>query len=235
VRDSYLCLSQSQTTTFSAADYDPDTTGYLVVVAVDRNSGCPTNFNSLAGDAYVKFASGHSANLAAWSFAALKENPATCDITGSIATLNFDGVNYNAAPRTVAVDNFASPFDDVSTLVVLSRLGGNFTEQAEAIGSLFGLLYDDQERPYSFQTRGGCQIVERIANTFPLTAPRLTTAIQPGHTGWLKLYGSEDKALLGATLTRSRNSQYSDGHNLHALTFTSRARLTIPVFPPSCR
>lgn len=235
VRDSYLCLSQSQTTTFSAADYDPDTTGYLVVVAVDRNSGCPTNFNFLAGDAYVKFASGHSANLAAWSFAALKENPATCDIAGAIATLNFDGVNYNAAPRTVAVDNFASSSDDVSTLVVLSRLGGNFTEQAEAIGSLFGLLYDDQERPYSFQTRGGCQIVERIANTFPLTAPRLTTAIQPGHTGWLKLYGSEDKALLGATLTRSRNSQYSDGHNLHALTFTSRARLTIPVFPPSCR
>src|SRR6185436_13679900 len=58
VADANICLTANQTSSFLASDLDPGTTGYIVAVAVDAN-GCPTNFNFLIGDEYVKFASGH--------------------------------------------------------------------------------------------------------------------------------------------------------------------------------
>ena len=64
VADSFICLTPNQTASFRASDLDPDATGYIVAVAVD-NQGCPINFNNLIGDAYVKFSTGHAANLAA--------------------------------------------------------------------------------------------------------------------------------------------------------------------------
>ena len=57
IADSFMCLTQNQTVSFLASDLDPGTTGYLLVVAVDQG-GCPTSFNYLIGDEYVKFASG---------------------------------------------------------------------------------------------------------------------------------------------------------------------------------
>jgi hypothetical protein len=41
VADNYLCLTKSQTASFTMADLDPGTTGYLMVVAVNPRTGCP--------------------------------------------------------------------------------------------------------------------------------------------------------------------------------------------------
>src|SRR4030095_9721588 len=62
VADSFICLTENQTATFRASDLDPGTTGYIVAVASFAN-GIPRQFNFLIGDEFVKFASGHSANL----------------------------------------------------------------------------------------------------------------------------------------------------------------------------
>ena len=67
--DSIICLTARQTSSFRASDFDPGTMGYVVAVAIDEN-GCPTIHNALIGDVYVKFSSGHEANLAAESIAA---------------------------------------------------------------------------------------------------------------------------------------------------------------------
>jgi len=71
VADASLCLTPNQTKSFLASDQDPGVTGYLVAIAVDSVTGCPINFNYLIGDEYVKFASGHEANLGAEAIAAL--------------------------------------------------------------------------------------------------------------------------------------------------------------------
>jgi hypothetical protein len=53
VADAFLCLTPNQTVSVLASDFDPDVSGYLIVVAVDERSGCPVNFNHLIGDEYV--------------------------------------------------------------------------------------------------------------------------------------------------------------------------------------
>ncbi|MFN8000949.1 MAG: hypothetical protein U0X75_08055 [Acidobacteriota bacterium] len=70
VADLFVCLTENQTASFVAAEFDPGTTGFVIAVAVDQR-GCPTIFNALMGDEYVKFATGHQANLTADAAAAL--------------------------------------------------------------------------------------------------------------------------------------------------------------------
>ncbi|MGH9850677.1 MAG: carboxypeptidase regulatory-like domain-containing protein, partial [Blastocatellia bacterium] len=77
VADAFICLTANQTVSFLASDLDPGTTGYIVAVAVDRN-GCPINFNYLIGDEYVKFESGHQANLGAESIPAVAGGFTAC-------------------------------------------------------------------------------------------------------------------------------------------------------------
>jgi hypothetical protein len=186
VADSYVCLTANQTTSFLASDLDPGTTGYLVAVAVDGIRGCPTNFNYLIGDEYVKFASGHAANLGAESFAAIAGGLPACDGQSVTAQLNFDGISYNRAPAVLALSNVGSRADGNDTLLILNRIGGNLGTGAATLGTLFGVFYDDAENALSFSVAGNCQLRNSITNNFPRTTPRFESFIPAGRTGWLK-------------------------------------------------
>src|SRR5262245_54495423 len=90
VADSFICLTANQTATFLAADVDPGISGYIVAVASDF-FGNPARHNFLIGDEYVKFATGHSANLGAIAFAKISvENQINEE--GTLATLSLNGV-----------------------------------------------------------------------------------------------------------------------------------------------
>ncbi len=238
VADGYLCLTPNQTTSFLMSDLDPGVAGYLIAVASDEQLGCPVNFNYLVGDEYVKLATGHAANLPALGFAALGVVP--CDEQAATAEIKFDGVQYNAAPRTLALNNLSSPADGNATLLVLDRLSGNLATGLNTLGSLTGVLYSDTEAPYSFEfstTRRQFRAI--INNTFPRTAPRVPSVIPAGRSGWLKLARGTDGAFIGAAINFNPNSAthssaFNQGHNLHHLTLTTEASLIVPVFPPTC-
>ena len=234
VADTFICMTPNQTVSFLASEYDPGVQGFLVAVAVDAQRGCPINFNHLVGSEFFKLQSGHAANLGAIAIAALPGGPMACDPTDTTARLDFDGTDYNQVPRALAVDNIQSPLDGNSTLLILNRVGGNFsTGTATRLGDLLGLVYDDKERGYSFQfDPSGCQYVNRIINGAPRTSPPLTTVIPRGHTGWMRLQHVTDAAMFGAVVNLNPNG-FNQGHNLHALTYTD-ATITIPIFPPSC-
>ncbi len=234
VANTFLCLTPNQTVSFLASEYDPGVQGFLVAVAVDAQRGCPINFNHLVGSEFFKLQSGHAANLGAIAIAAVPGGPMACDPTDTTARLDFDGTDYNQVPRAVAVNNLQSPLDGNSTLLILNRVGGNFsTGTATRLGDLLGLVYDDKEKGYSFQfDPTSCQYVNRIFNGAPRISPPLTTVIPRGHTGWLRLQHVVDAALLGAVVNLNPNG-FNQGHNLHALTYTD-ATITIPIFPPSC-
>lgn len=238
VADAFICLSQNQTSRFLASDLDPGTTGYIVAVAVD-GQGCPTNFNFLIGDSYVKLASGHSANLGAEAFAAVAAAPAVCDGSSVTTELRLDGVNYNRAPRVLASSNIQSSLSGNNTLLVLNRVGGNLATGAATLGNIFGAFYDDAENLYSFTFNANvCQFRSSISNTFPRTTPRVDVFIPAGRSGWLKLYSQNDIGILGAQITANSNAgtqagAFAGGHNLHKLTLTSSAVLTVPIFPPT--
>ncbi|MDX2033452.1 MAG: BACON domain-containing carbohydrate-binding protein [Blastocatellia bacterium] len=239
VADSYLCLTPNQTSSFMASDVDPGTTGYVVAVAVG-SEGCPINFNYLIGDAYVKFTSGHAANLGAESIAALPTATASCTLNATSATLAFDGVNYNTVPRMLALGGIASAADGNDMLLIVNRVGGNLTTGAATLTGLFGVLYDDVENAASFSVNpSACQLRGNLSNNFPRTTPRFETVIQAGRSGWMRLYPQTEQGIFGAAINfnanaRAQTSAYNQGHNLHRLTSTAAMVYTIPVFPPSC-
>lgn len=239
VADSYVCLTANQTTSFLASDLDPGTTGYLVAVAVDSR-GCPINFNYLLGDEYVKFASGHAANLRAEAFAALAGGLPACDGNSVTAQLNFDGASYDRLPAVLALSNVGSRTDGNDTLLIVNRIGGNLGIGASTLGSLFGIFYDDAENALSFSLTGGCQFRSSLSNNFPRTTPRFETYIPAGRTGWLKVFNQTGAiGMTGAAINFNANSAssagaFSQGHNLHALTLSAASNYVIPVFPPSC-
>ncbi len=239
VADSFLCLTPNQTAAFLHSDIDPGTTGYVVAVATDRN-GCPTNFNTLIGDEYVKLSSGHAANLGAEAIPALVGSAFACNAQSNQATLNFDGVMYGMLPRMLALSNFGSRLDGNNTLLVVNRIGGNLATGAATLGTLFGQLYDDAEKLYSFSLpASGCQLRGSLSDSFPRTTPRIDQVVSSGRSGWLKLAMGTDGAILGAALNANTNAAssggaFNQGHNLHKLTLTTTASVTIPVFPPTC-
>ncbi len=239
VADSVICLTPNQTTSFLTSDIDPGVTGYIVAVAVDSR-GCPINFNNLIGDAYVKFSTGHSANLGAEAVSAIAGGLALCDQNSVTARLNFDGVSYNRLPRALALDNILSLADGNNTLLVLNRIGGDLTSGAATLTNIFGVFYDDTEMGASFTfTPGVCQFRSSITNTFPRITSRFAQFVPSGRSGWLKLFPTSDQAILGAAINFNPNNEdaagaFNQGHNLHKLTLTSSAVYTIPVFPPSC-
>jgi hypothetical protein len=239
VSDSYICLSKTQTASFYAADFDPGTTGYIVAVATD-NLGCPIAFNALMGDAFVKFSSGHEANLPAESFSALSQNPANCDGNSFIADLRFDGINYNMAPRVLAMDNIPSRLDGNDTLLIVDRLGGNLATGLASLGPIFGLFYDDAERGVSFSfNHNSCQFRASITNTFPRITPRFETFVPQGRSAWFKISQNDGVGIVGAAINADASggvntNVFKGGHNLHKLTLTNTTIFTIPVFPPSC-
>jgi len=244
IADSYICLTATQTASFLASDVDPGISGYIVAVAVDGVVGCPVANNWLIGDEYVKFSSGHAANLGAVAFAALYNGVLPgCDGNSVTAAINFNGVvgaGYNCAPAVLALDNVGSRADGNDTLVIINRVGGNLGIGASTISTIFGLLYDDAENVLSFSVSGNCQLRNSLSNNFPRTTPRFETFIPAGRTGWVKFYNQTGAiGILGAAINANPNAgssagAFNGGHNLHHLTLNCGMTYTVPVFPPSC-
>jgi len=239
VADSILCLTANQTTTFLASDLDPGTTGYIVAVAIDSN-GCPTNFNYLIGDEYVKFSTGHAANLGAEAISAIAGGLPLCNNNSVTATLPFDGISYNVVPHVLAADNIPSRADGNDTLLILNRIGGNLGTGASTLGTVFGLFFDDQEAGVSFNfTSASCQFRSSITNNLPRITPRFEQFVPAGRSGWFKLWVPGLFGMTGAILNTNPNAgtsagAFNQGHNLHVLTNTNTASYVIPIFPPGC-
>ncbi|HZS10591.1 MAG TPA: hypothetical protein VFD58_37525 [Blastocatellia bacterium] len=239
VADSFICLTGNQTTTFNMSDTDPGVMGFVVAVATNA-AGCPIVFNSLIGDEYVKFLSGHAANLGAEAVSAITAPP--CDpATASAVDLLFNNVQYGALPRVLADDHIMSRGDGNDTLLIINRLSGSLVSGISTSSlSLFGLLFDPLENPFSFTFTMGCQFKQSIgAGTFPRTTPRFSTLIGPGSYAWAKFWATSDVPLLGAAINFNPNAltnqnAFNGGHNLHKLTYSTAGVLTIPVFTAFC-
>ncbi len=240
VSDAYLCLTANQTTSFLTSDLDPGTTGYIVAVAVDRN-GCPIIFNALMGDAYVKFSSGHAANLSAWAVSGLSGLVnLNCSPDTAQTQINFDGQMYNPLPRVLAADGLPDRASGNDTLLILDRIGGNLATSTAKLRNVFGLLFDDAENGVSFTFDPNLsQFRSTLSNAFPRTVPRYEQMIPGGRSGWMKVWSFDDVGIIGAVINANLNASsnanaFNQGHNLHIMTLTTSVSLVIPVFPPSC-
>jgi len=242
VADSFICLTPNQTTTFLTSEYDPGSTGYLVLIATETRTGCPVGFNHLVGSEYVKFASGHTAALPAESIPALFTGALPgCQSGATTARLNFDGVDYAEVPGTIAVDKIPSPADGNSTMVIFNSLGGSLGiagNNVARIGDFTGRLFDDAENNVGFTGSAGYQFRSLLDDAFPTANPRLPTFIPAGRTGWMRITTAEGHGITGAVLnfnsgTATKRTVFTGGHNLPHLK-TTGANLTVGIFPPGC-
>ncbi|HZS04386.1 MAG TPA: hypothetical protein VFD58_06085 [Blastocatellia bacterium] len=246
VADSFICLTKSQTTSFSASDVDPDVTGYIIAVATDGN-GIPVARGRLIGEEQVKFASGHHASLGA--------EATVGTIVAANPQLNSGVLVELFLPRVLAVSNIQSRAEGNDTLLIVNRIGGDLRTSASTIGSLFGILYDELENGFSWTANGGCQLRASLNDAFPRTAPRFSSIIPAGQVGWMKFWATRtetfdltefgrgmvtvDRALLGTVINHNPNAAtgqnaYGAGHNLHKLTAVPVTPLIVPIFPNMC-
>ncbi|MBI1762549.1 MAG: DUF11 domain-containing protein [Acidobacteria bacterium] len=262
VADSFICLSPNQTAAFLMSDIDPGTTGSVFAVASDgppgigdgTNTGCPISFNYLIGHASIKQPVGSSignaplkrtrveAEVAAEAIAAEFGSPVPgCNPSSPAVELRFNGQpnGYNMLPRVLAASNIPSRADGNSTFIAVQRIGGNLATGAATIGTLFGVLYDDAESPFSFSVNAGCVFRGTLSGSLIRTTPRFEQIIPAGRSGWLKLYGGADIGITGLMLNNNVNvdsaaNAFDGGHRLHILRLTDTVVVTVPVFPPAC-
>jgi hypothetical protein len=244
VADTFICFTNNQTASFNTSDADPGTRGYIVVIAVDPFLGCPANFNFLIGDEYVRYATGHSANLGAEAIAAIAATPTDCGGTSGVALVSFDGVAYNRIPRVLADDSIPSRIDSNDTKLIVNRIGGNLITGAATLGTLFAVIYDDAENTFSTSFSGQCHLeISLGANNLPRVIGGWNALLPAGHSGWMKFWSTADIGILGAAINFNANAavgnpnhpgDFSGGHNLHKLTLSAGANYLVPVFPAAC-
>jgi hypothetical protein len=238
--DAFVCLTPNQTATFLASDIDPGTTGYVIAVATNSSTGCPISFNHLTGSVAVKLTSGQAASLSAVAIPALYDGTVRrCAANTPLVTLDFNGREYAQLPRRLALDTVGSLADGNSTLFIVNSLNGNLVTGMTAIGTLFGVLFDDAENPVSFATTVGCQLAQTLSDSFPRTTPRFSAMVPSGHSGWLYVFPTRTGiGVTGAAINFNPGAstdpaRFNSGHNLQFLDFTD-SQLTVPVFPPTC-
>ena len=253
--DAFICLTPSQTTSFTTLDFDPDSTGYIMAVAINggtgktAGTGCPINFNWLIGDEFIRLAGGFTANLGTEAVAARYGTNGSainsCNATSMTATLNFDGgtggSSYDALGGVLAVDNFPSLLNGNAIRLIVQSPRGDFMVGNTDTINLFGILYNETEQPFSFLLAVSC--ANPVVN-FSSTTPRvlgggLNQVIGIGRSGWMRFWdtATTPSGLIGAVLissTVSGANSFSGGHTLHKLTLNTNNSITIPLFIPAC-
>lgn len=259
VADAFFCLTRNQTASFRASDMDPGVAGYVIAVAVD-SSGRPVSFNALAGEAMIGTPTGHRFLLPA-VVAARRDTTTQMPITASpintdglTATMFFNNAQYDLLPQTLVLDSFPSQVAGIgaaaanTALYVYSPLPNLAVTDAFS-GTLFFLLYDDQEQTFSGSMGLNCFLSsskQRISSV--RTTPNVNTIVPSGHTGWASFYGIGARTvvsnttggsialsnfpLMGATATRFGN--FNGGHNLRLATTFVGYSITIPIIIPNC-
>jgi hypothetical protein len=221
ISDSSMYLTASQTAAFNVSDYDPDTKGYLVVVAT--SGGLPTQFNHLLGSAYIREQTGAVYDLPAVTVQKISTGEITLgdDFT---AEMKFDGDQYEKLPGIVAISSFNSQVTDTTTLHIYTPLT-SFIEGGSGGVSVFCLMYNDAEISRSLSFRiGGCYRTVTLRELGVLSG--INNFIPARRTGWLRMTGS-GKALMGASYNRGQI--FTGGRNLSNIQLVSH-KIKIPVF-----
>lgn len=178
------------------------------------------------------------------------------DVNGSVAYIAYGQYNdpnnaavphalYDMVPNRLALDNIQSPADGNNTLLIAHSTQGK-VDIAGGMGTIVGLLYNDTEKGFSYQTLfPGC-IEIRLLNDNTIRVPTGYSKVIPaGRTGWMTIQSATQAAgvpnlgLLGAMLVSNTKSNtdkaaFNGGHVLHFLSLKANPGFAIPVIPIGC-
>jgi len=229
--DYFVCLSANASTSINTSEYDPETTGWLLAVAVDT-TGKPVQNNVLIGNAFVNDGN-YVDNYGAESFWAYSNVLGTMDMTKMTATLFFDGGSYDAVPNGFVAE-IQSPLSVVGQRIVTVGMKGDLTQGSlsGAGQSGIGVAFSGDEKAASFSSflSGNCQANAVLTNTSPRVPGSLGGLIPKDQRGTIKFNTGGGVGLIMTPKT----AKWSGIRGLHKITLTSTT-LTIPIFTPVCR
>ncbi len=240
--DMYVCLTKGASISFKMSEQDPETTGYVVAVAVDGN-GFPISYNTLIGNAFVT-AGDNVGNYGAEAFAALPaigQPTANAGAGGATATLGFNG-GIAIAPAVPGYDRGAdqfaveiqSPNDATGQAIVHVSLNGDIA--GAGVSSVAqagtGLVVRGDEKQGSFVRfiSGNCQSVNVINAGAPRVPTGLGIFLPKGSIGTV-VYNT-NVGSVGLLITPKPNA-WSGIRTIHKTRLRDSA-LIIPVFMPVC-
>ena len=160
--DQLTCLTPNASLTFKTSEYDPETTGWLMAVAVDA-TGKPVQNNVLIGNAFVKDGA-YVDNYGAESFWANSSILGTMNMANMTATLFFDGSSYDAMPNQFVAE-IQSPLSVAGQRIVTVGMSGNLTtgslSGAAQVG--VGVAYNGDEKLPAL-LHSSVEIARRVAS-----------------------------------------------------------------------
>jgi hypothetical protein len=228
--DQYVCLTPNATISILASEFDPEVTGYMIIVAVDGATGNPINQNSLIGDAFVS-AGSYVGNYSAEAFRAHGDPGLAQD-----GVLHFGNQTngYDYVPTRFAF-SIQSPVDAPGQRIVTVSLSGdlNSSQLASAGQSSVGYVHNGNEKPFgSFAGfhQGGCQASSIITLYAPRVPTTMARVIPSGQIGTMTL---TTRPAVGLFMAPQGNNQWSGIRTLHKTRY-STSSLVIPIFSPVC-
>ena len=238
--DFFVCLTPKAIYSFKASDYDPESTGYMLAVAVD-NQGRPIAQNALMGNAFVDDGD-YQGNYGAEAF--WRYDAALTNISENFAVLGLNGTQYDAAPIQFMAE-IQSPLDAIRQKIIVAPLSGDFSggmatpgntapilaNAAAQIGP--GLASNEEEKTASFVSllSGGCLKNAVITTTSPRVPRGMGSLIPKGKMGLLNFRVGAGVGLL--MTPRTDNNRWGGIRALHK-TAAGNMSIIIPVFAPVC-
>jgi len=238
VANTYVCLTSGQTVKLRASDYDPNGSGYVVAVAVDKATGLPLGHNFLVGSESVNAADGHSGRMIAVAVQALFDGVLPESSRGAeAAALKFDGsaTGYNQLPGSLALDNLASPADGNDTVLIVNRIGGSLAGRTVPVGAISGTIFNDAGNKFSFSAKADAS---QLRVPLSRLLPNTEAAIPTGSSAKIELAGDADGAFMGAALNANgRSESFASARNLNSSALADKTSLVIPIgpVPAACR
>lgn len=224
IADSFIGLTPNQTASFLVSDFDPGIQGYIVAVATGGGGAGPTQNNNLVGSEFIRETDGRTAYLQAIAVAKRSAGDVIPDEFGQ-ANLNFNGVDYEQLPMSLAVSTFNSQTSDSNTLVIYTP-SSNLIVGAVSTVSVFTLLYNDAEIAISSSFTINCYRYESFTSLFN-RGGGINRHVPFGRTGWIRMT-STGRPILGSTL--GKGPVFVGGQNLHAISLLSSYSIVVPSF-----
>lgn len=224
VADSFVGLTPNQTASFLVSDYDPGISGYIVAVAVGGGGSGPSQFNHLIGSEFIRETNGVTAYLQAMTVAKRSAGGVDPDANGQ-TVLNFNGVDYEQLPSSLAVATFNSQTVDSNMLSIFSP-STNLMIGGVTSTSVFTLLYNDAEVAISSSFTVNCYLYNSFTALFN-RGGGINRHVPSGRTGWIRMTATS-RPILGSVL--GRGPVFVGGHNLHALSLLGSYSIIVPGF-----
>src|SRR5262245_31323383 len=150
--DQFITLVANQSRTLVAGKESPNTTGYVMAVAVN-SQGLPSQFNWLIGAASLRDAQGHEASYNAFAIAKRSAGPIIFNEGGQSSTVKFDNTVYDRLPKVVAIDSLRNQDPTtgpaVTTSVALYSPASDLTGTRAAAYKLAATAFDNAGQSFT--------------------------------------------------------------------------------------